>query len=78
MKTEFNNANKDNVTIGTILAAGLFALASGLVTSQSAGANRATDVAVQKMSAVVVTAQRAPVATLDAIIVTAPRKISHV
>ena len=73
MKTAFNN--KDNVAIATLIAAGLFALASGLFSSNAAVASQA--VAVQKLEPIVVTASRAPDVRLDTIVVTASRKIDR-
>ena len=75
MKTAFNNSNKDNVAITTLIAAGLFVLASGLFSSNAAVASQA--VAVQKLDSIVVTASRAPDVRLDTIVVTASRKIDH-
>ena len=77
MKTAFNNSNKDNVGIATILAVSLFALASGLFVSNPAVANHAAPAVVQKMDTIVVTASRAPDATLETIVVTASRNISQ-
>ncbi len=77
MKTAFNNSNKDNVGIATILAVSLFAIASGLFVSNPAVANHATPVVVQKMDTIVVTAPRAPDVTLETIVVTASRNISQ-
>ena len=70
-------SNKDNIATAALLAISLFALASGMFTSKPAVANHAAIVAVQKMDAIVVTASRAPDATLDTILVTASRKFSH-
>ena len=75
MKTAFNNGNKDNIAISVLLVASLFALATGVVTSNPAVANQA--VAVQKMDAIVVTASRTPAVTFDTIVVTASRKIGR-
>ena len=77
MKTEFTSSNKDNVGIATILAVSLFALASGLFVSNPAVANHAAPAVVQKMDTIVVTASRAPDATLETIVVTASRNISQ-
>ena len=77
MKTEFTISNKDNVGIATILAVSLFALASGLFVSNPAVANHAAPAVVQKMDTIVVTASRAPDATLETIVVTASRNISQ-
>ena len=71
MKTAFTS-NKDNIAISTILAVSLFALASGLLNSNTAAASQA--VAVQKFDTIVVTASRAPDAVLDTMVVTASRK----
>lgn len=75
MKTAFTNSNKDNVAITTLIAAGLFVLASGLFSSNAAVASQA--VAAQKLDTIVVTASRAPDVRLDTIVVTASRKIDH-
>ena len=75
MKTTFNSSNKDNIAISTLIAAGLFVLASGLFSSNAVIAHEA--VAVQKLETIVVTASRAPDAVLDTMIVTASRKISR-
>ena len=75
MKTTFNSSNKDNIAISTLVAAGLFVLASGLFSSNAVIAHEA--VAVQKLETIVVTASRAPDAVLDTMIVTASRKISR-
>ena len=75
MKTAFTNSNKDNVAITTLIAAGLFVLASGLFSSNAAVASQA--VAIQKLDTIVVTASRAPDVRLDTIVVTASRKIDH-
>lgn len=72
MKTVFNNSNKDNVAISTILAVSLFAVASGLFSSNPAVASHA--VAVQKLDTIVVTESRSPEAGLDTVLVTASRK----
>ena len=77
MKTAFNTSNKDNVGIATILAVSLFALASGLFVSNPAVANHAAPAVVQKMDPIVVTASRAPDATLETIVVTDSRNISQ-
>ena len=75
MKTAFNNSNKDNIAISVLLVASLFALATGVVTSNHAGASQA--VAIQKVDTIIVTASRAPDATLDTMVVTASRKIGR-
>ena len=75
MKTAFTSNNKDNVAIATLIAAGLFVLASGLFNSNAAVASQA--VAVQKLEPIVVTASRAPDVRLDTIVVTASRKIDR-
>ena len=75
MKTAFNNSNKDNIAISVLLVASLFALATGVVTSKPAGASQA--VAIQKVDTIIVTASRAPDATLDTMVVTASRKIGR-
>ena len=80
MKTAFTlntRSNKDNIATATLVAIGLFALASGVFTSSPAVANHASDVAVQKLDTIVVTASRAPDARLDTIVVTASRKTSQ-
>ncbi len=77
MKTAFNNSNKDNVGIATILAVSLFAIASGLFVSNPAVAGHAAPAVVQKMDTIVVTASRAPDVRLDTIVVTASRKIDR-
>ncbi len=75
MKTAFNNSNKDNIAISVLLVASLFALATGVVTSNPAAANQ--EVAVQRVDTIVVTASRAPDVTLDTMVVTASRKIGR-
>ena len=75
MKTAFNNGNKDNIAISVLLVASLFALATGVVTSNPAVANQA--VAVQKMDTIVVTASPAPAVTFDTMVVSASRKIGR-
>lgn len=75
MKTAFNNSNKDNIAISVLLVASLFALATGVVTSNPAVANQA--VAIQKVDTILVTASRAPDVTLDTMVVTASRKIGR-
>jgi len=80
MKTAFTlntRSNKDNIATATLVAVSLFALASGIFTSNPAVANLAADVAVQKLDTIVVTASRAPDARLDTIVVTASRKTSQ-
>ena len=77
MKTQFTSSNKDNIGIATILAVSLFAITSGLFLSNPAVANQAAPVVVQKMDTIVVTASRAPDATLETIVVTASRNISQ-
>ena len=71
MKTAFTS-NKDNIAISTILAVSLFALASGLLNSNTAVASHA--VAIQKLDTIVVTASRAADAVLDTMVVAATRK----
>lgn len=73
MKNAFATSNKDNIATSSILAVSLFAIASGVFTSNSAAANHTAAVAVQKMDTIVVTAQRTPAATLDTMVVTASR-----
>ena len=75
MKTAFNSTNKDNVAITTVIAAGLFVLASGLFSNNTPVANET--VAVQKLDTILVTASRSPDAILDTMIVTASRKMSR-
>jgi hypothetical protein len=77
MKTAFSRSNKDNVAAATILAVSLSALASGLFASVPAAASRPVPAAVQKMDTIVVTAPRVAHLTLDTMVVTASRKISH-
>ena len=77
MKTEITTSNKDNVAISTILIAALLFLAGGLFTGNRAVANHVAAVGVQKMETIVVTASRAPDATLETIVVTASRKSPH-
>jgi len=77
MKTKFSRSNKDNIASASILAAGLFALASSIFNSTPAAASHPAVLSVQKMDAIVVTAPRVAHTTLDTIVVTAPRKISH-
>ena len=77
MKTAFTlntRSNKDNIATATILAVSLFALATGVLTSNPATASHETDLAVQRLDTFVVTASRAPDATLDTIVVIASRK----
>ena len=76
MKTEFTRSNKDNVALSTLLTVTLFAIASGLVTSNPASASHAP-VVVQKMDTIIVTAPRAASVMLETIVVTAPRSTSH-
>ena len=76
MKTAFTSTNKDNIAISILIAASLFALASGLFNSNQAVAQQT--VAVQKFDTIVVTASRTPVTILDAIVVTASRKNDRV
>ena len=75
MKTAFNNRNKDNIATSILLVASLFALATGVVTSNPDVANQA--VAVQRVDTIVVTASRAPDVTLDTMVVTASRKFGR-
>ena len=80
MKTEFTlntRSNKDNIATATLVAVGLFAIASGVFNSTPAAASRPVAPSVQKMDAIVVTAPRVAHTTLDTIVVTAPRRISH-
>ena len=81
MKTAFASSNKDNVAIATILATGLVVLTTGLFSSNAAvgdpGPNHNADAVVQTMGAIVVTAQRLPVVTLESIVVTASRKTTQ-
>ncbi|MEO8101122.1 MAG: hypothetical protein ABI790_01260 [Betaproteobacteria bacterium] len=75
MKTAFtlnSRSNKDNVATATLLAIGLFAVASGLFTSRPAEANFVA-MDVQTLEPIVVTAPRVTHTTLDTIVVTAPR-----
>lgn len=72
MKTAFTSNNKDNIAITTLIAAGLFAIASGLFSSNAAVANDAAT--VQRLDTIIVTASRAPDAILDTMVVTASRK----
>ena len=58
MKTEFTRSNKDNIATATVVAVTLFAVASGLFNSRPAVANHETDVAVQQMDTIVVSAPR--------------------
>ena len=71
-KIWLTDANKDNIAISTILAVSLFALSSGLFSSNAAVAKQT--VAVQKLDTIVVTASRSPDAVLDTMVVTASRK----
>ena len=75
MKTAFTSNNKDNVAIATLIAAGLFVLASGLFNGNAAVVSQA--LAIQKLDTIVVTASRAPDVRLDTIVVTASRKIDR-
>lgn len=75
MKTAFTSNNKDNIAITTLIAVGLFVVASGLFSNNAAVASQA--VAVQKFDTIVVTASRAPDVRLDTIVVTASRKIDR-
>ena len=79
MKTEFTSSNKDNVAIATIFAAGLLVLTTGLFNNNAVvtNPNHNADAVVQTMGAIVVTAQRLPVVTLDTMVVTASRKITQ-
>lgn len=77
MKTKFTNSNKDNIALSTLLAAGLFFLASGVVSGNPAVTSHVAQADVQKLETVVVTASRAPDARLDTILVTAPRVSPH-
>ena len=77
MKTEFIRSNKDNVATSTLVAITLFALMSGVFNSNPASARHASDVAVQKMDTIVVTASRGADVKLDTIYVTASRKIAR-
>lgn len=74
MKTEITTSNKDNVAISTILVVALLFLAGGLFNGNRAVANQVAAVGVQKLETIVVTAPRAPDATLETIVVTASRK----
>lgn len=71
-KNEFTGNNKDNIAIATILAVSFFTMASGLFNSNAAVARQT--VTVQKFDTIVVTASRAPDATLETMVVTASRK----
>ena len=75
MKTAFSSNNKDSIAITTLIAVSLFALASGLFNSSQAVAKQT--VAVQKFDTIMVTASRAPDATLDTTVVTDSRKLRH-
>ena len=77
MKTEFSRSNKDNIATASLLAAGLFAIASSMFNSTPAAASHPAASSVQRMDAIVVTAARVAHTTLDTIVVTASRKISH-
>ena len=79
MKTEFTRNNKDNIATATVLAVGLFAVASGLFASELAIAKSAsaTPMATQTMETIVVTAPRIAHTTLKTIVVTASRNTSH-
>ena len=72
MKTAFTSNNKDNIAITTLIAVSLFAIASGLFSSNKAVANEADT--VQRLDTIVVTASRVPVTVLDTMLVTASRK----
>ena len=71
MKTEFNS--KDNVAVA-ILAITLFAIVGTMLASNHARANPAKAVAVQKIEAITVAAQRPQELKLESIVVTASRK----
>ena len=81
MKTEFTSSNKDNVAIATILAAGLLVLTVGLFNNNATVANPVVnnnaDAIVQTMGAIVVTAKRLPVVSLETMVVTASRKANQ-
>ncbi len=81
MKTELTSSNKDNVSMATVLAAGLLVLTTGLFNSNAFVANpnpsHNADAVVQTMGAIVVTASRTPVVMLDTMVVTASRKTSQ-
>ena len=82
MKTELTSSNKDNVSIATVLAAGLLVMTTGLFNSNVVVANpnpnHNADAVVQTMGAIVVPAQRLPVVTLESMVVTASRKTTRV
>ncbi len=80
MKTTFTSSNQDNVAIATILATGLIVLTTGLFNSNATVANPShnADAVVQTMGAIVVTATRLPVVTLDTMVVTVSRKTNQV
>jgi len=72
MKTAYLKDNlKDNIAAAAVLAASVVAIFGTIVNSTDA---RADHVAAQQMEAIVVTAPRMEVATLDTIVVTASRE----
>lgn len=73
MKTEFKHSNKDNIANAAILAASLLVVLSGAFSNNAAIASPATDVALQKMHTIVVTAPRVAPVMLETIVVTASR-----
>lgn len=70
MKTEFNS--KDNIA-AALLFLTLIAIVIAMLASGHARANPSDAIAVQKLEAIVVTAQRPQVFKLEAIVVTASR-----
>ena len=75
MKTNFKNSNKDNL-FGVAVLASLFlfiASIAAVANSQTVVAKANAELAPLQMEAIVITAQRMPVETMDTIVVSASR-----
>ena len=75
MKTSFKNSNKDNL-FGVAVLASLFpfiASIAAVANSQTVVAKANAELAPLQMEAIVITAQRMPVETMDTIVVSASR-----
>lgn len=77
MNTKFNTPRKDSIGSAALLAASFVAIVGGLLSSSAEAATPARNLEIQRMEAIVVTAQRLQtVVMLDAIVVTATREVS--
>lgn len=74
MKPPFSTDRKDNIAAAILLAATFIAIAGSIVTSNNAHADKAPQMEIQRMEAIIITAPRLPqVVRLETIVVTASR-----